>query len=243
MTVLFADMAGFTGLSGRMGDRMVPWFGVYFDHMSREIYAKNGTIDKFIGDGMIAFWGAPSANPNHAVDACRAALACQRALRHSGLKDDEGRPIRACIGINSAEMRVGNIGSKLRLGFTMIGDVVNIARRLAGVNRHYGTEILIGEETRQLAAERIHVRELDWLTAQGQAGGLRIYELLGIAENGAAPQSWVSLYEAGLAAYRCGNFTGAMTYFQMVLVVRERDEPSHIMIEVCRQLIERPSDA
>jgi adenylate cyclase len=240
MTVLFAHIAGITGLSERMGDRIVPLFGVYFDHMSREICARNGTIGKCIGGRLMAFWGAPSANSDHAADACHAALACRRALRQSGLKDDEGRPIRVCIGINSGDMPVGNIGSEPRLGHTVTGSAADIASLLEGVNVQYGTEILIGEETRQLAVEHSHVRELDLLTVHGRPGGVRIYELLAITENGAAPPNWVSLYEAGLAAYRSDNFTGAMTYFQMVLAVRERDEPSHVMIERCRKLIETP---
>ena len=92
LTVMFADIAGFTGLSERLGDRIIPLLSSYLDTVSREVSAHGGTIDKFIGDAVMAFWGAPAANPDHAVDACRAALACQRALRASGLADDNGRP-------------------------------------------------------------------------------------------------------------------------------------------------------
>ena len=146
--------------------------------MSREVSGHGGTIDKFIGDAVMAFWGAPAANPDHAVDACRAALACQRQLRASGLADDAGRPLKVRIGINSGSMLVGNIGSEFRLNYTVIGDAVNVASRLEGANKEYGTDIIIGEETRRLAGDRICVREIDRLMVYGRSGGLAIYELL-----------------------------------------------------------------
>jgi adenylate cyclase len=240
MTVLFADIAGFTGLSERLGDRIVPLLGKYFDCMSREIHANAGTIDKFIGDAVMAFWGAPAPNPDHALGACRAALACQRALRMSGLTDDNGRPLGVRIGINSGSVLVGNIGSEVRLNYTVIGDAVNVASRLEGVNKQYGTQIIIGEETRRLAGDRIRVRELDRLAVYGRAAGLQIYELLGIAQDGMPQPSWVSLYETGLEAYRARNFTAAMGFFQMVLVAREGDRPSLVMIERCRRFLDAP---
>jgi adenylate cyclase len=101
MTVLFTDIAGFTGLSERLGDGIIPILSSYLDTMSREVNAHRGTIDKFIGDAVMAFWGAPASNPAHAVDACRAALACQRAIRMLELRDDRGRPLKIRIGINS----------------------------------------------------------------------------------------------------------------------------------------------
>ena len=119
------------------------------------------------------------------------------ALRASGLADDYGRPVKVRIGINSGDMLVGNIGSEVRLNYTVIGDAVNVASRLEGANKQYGTEIIIGEETRRLAGDRILVRELDRLVVYGRAGGLAIYELVGIAEPGAEPPRWVALYEFG----------------------------------------------
>ena len=115
----------------------------------------------------MAFWGAPSPNPDHAADACRAALACQQAIRAADLQDDAGRPLRVRIGINSGNVLVGNIGSELRLNYTVIGDAVNVASRLEGANKAYGSQIIIGEETRRLAGDAIQVRELD------QPDGLR----------------------------------------------------------------------
>jgi adenylate cyclase len=240
LTVMFTDIAGFTGLSERLGDQIIPLLSGYLDVMSREVNTHGGTIDKFIGDAVMAFWGAPMANADHAVDACRAALACQRSLRASGLTDDSGRPLKARIGVNSGDMLVGNIGSEFRLNYTVIGDAVNVASRLESVNKEYGTEIIIGEETRRLAGDRIHVRELDRLMVYGRAGGLAIYELLDVAERGAEPPGWVALYDSGLTAYRAGDFAGGTIFFQKLLAERPSDPPARIMLERCEQFIARP---
>ncbi len=239
LTVLFADIAGFTGLSERLGDRIIPLLSNYLDIMSREVSAEGGTIDKFIGDAVMAFWGAPAANADHAVDACRAALACQQALR-AELKDDGGRPLRVRIGINSGEMLVGNIGSEFRLNYTVIGDAVNVASRLEGANKDYGTDIIIGEQTRRLAGDRVQVRELDRLMVRGRMGSLAIYQLLAAAEPGAEPPSWVALYESGLAAYRARNFAEAMGFFRQLLAVRPADQPARMMFDRCSQLLKSP---
>src|SRR5271155_2882367 len=240
LTVMVADIAGFTGLSERVGGTIIPLLSRYLDTVSREVSGHGGTIDKFIGDAVMAFWGAPASNPDHAVDACRAALACQRALRGSGLADDHGRPVNVRIGINSGDMLVGNIGSEFRLNYTVIGDAGNVARRLEGANKEYGTEIIIGEETRRLAGDRIHVRELDRLMVYGRAGGLAIYELLDVAERGAEPPGWVALYDSGLTAYRAGDFAGGTIFFQKLLAERPSDPPARIMLERCEQFIARP---
>lgn len=243
LTVLFADIAGFTGLSERLGDQIIPLLSSYLDTMSREVSSHGGTIDKFIGDAVMAFWGAPAANADHALDACRAALACQRALRSSGLTDDGGRPLTVRVGVNSGDMLVGNIGSELRLNYTVIGDAVNIASRLEGANKEYGTEIIIGEETRRLAGDRIHVRELDRLMVYGRAGGIAVYELLGIAEDGATLPRWAVLYDSGLAAYRSRDFSDAASFFQQVLDARTSDQPARMMLERCRHyLVSPPGD-
>ena len=135
LSVMFIDVAGFTGLSERMGDRVVPLLSSYLDMISAVIVAHGGTIDKFIGDAVMAFWGAPGPQPDHAARCCRAALACRAAVETSGLCDDDGRPLHVRIGVNSGAMLVGNIGSELRLNYTVIGDAVNVASRLEGANK------------------------------------------------------------------------------------------------------------
>jgi adenylate cyclase len=245
MSVMFIDLAGFTGMSERLGDRIIPLLSRYFDAVSVQIQNQGGTIDKFIGDAVMAFWGAPALNPDHAVDCCRAALACRRAVEAAGLADDHGQPVKIRIGVNSGDMLVGNIGSEVRLNYTVIGDAVNIASRLESTNKVYGSTIIIGPETRRLAGDRIVVRELDRLAVYGRAGGLQIYELLGMqgdaggAFDGAS--DWVNRYEAGLAAWRARDFTAAIGSFEKVLEIRQDDAASVLMIERCRHQIENPS--
>jgi adenylate cyclase len=240
MSVMFIDLAGFTGMSERLGDRIIPLLSRYFDVVSAQIQNQGGTIDKFIGDAVMAFWGAPSPNPDHAVDCCRAALACRRAVEEAGLADDRGQPVTIRIGINSGDMLVGNIGSEVRLNYTVIGDAVNIASRLESTNKVYGSTIMIGPETRRLAGDRIVVRELDRLAVYGRAGGLQVYELLGMAGEFDGALDWVKSYETGLAAWRAGDFTAAIGSFEQVLEMRQDDVASALMIARCKHQIENP---
>jgi adenylate cyclase len=241
MSVMFIDLAGFTGMSERLHDRIIPLLSRYFDAVSTEIQQTGGTIDKFIGDAVMAFWGAPAPNPDHAVDCCRAALACQRAMAEVGLVDDHGQPVKIRIGINSGDMLVGNIGSEVRLNYTVIGDAVNIASRLESTNKVYGSTIIIGPETRRLAGNHIVVRELDRLAVYGRAGGLQIYELLAMADDAGGAPDWAKAYEAGLACWRARDFTAAIRAFEQVKQIRNDDAASSVMIERCRQELENPS--
>jgi adenylate cyclase len=241
MSVMFVDLAGFTGMSERMGDRIIPLLSRYFDAVSGQVQAHGGTIDKFIGDAVMAFWGAPALNPDHAADCCRAALACQRAVGEQGLADDAGHAVKIRIGINSGDMLVGNIGSEVRLNYTVIGDAVNIASRLEGTNKLYGSQIIIGPETRRLAGDRIVARELDRLAVYGRAGGLQIYELLGMAGEFTDSSGWAGFYETGLASYRARDFGAAIGDFEKVINLRSQDQASSMMIERCKQQLENPT--
>ncbi len=173
-------------------------------------------------------------------DGTGARLGCQRAVRESGLVDDEGRAVKIRIGINSGDMLVGNIGSEVRLNYTVIGDAVNIASRLESTNKLYGSQIIIGPETRRLAGKHVSVRELDRLAVYGRTGGLQIYELLGMADEFADSSGWVAFYEAGLASYRARDFTAAIRDFEKVQNIR-KDDASSIMIERCKQQLETPT--
>src|SRR5438445_13685801 len=179
----------------------------------------------------MAFWGAPAPNPDHAVDCGRAALACRRAVEEAGIADDRGEKVKIRIGINSGDMLVGNIGSEVRLNYTVIGDAVNIASRLESTNKVYGSTIIIGPETRRLAAGRIMVRELDRLAVYGRAGGLQIYELLDMADEAGGAPDWVKAYEAGLASWRAREFTAAIAGFEKAKAIRQGDAASLVMID------------
>jgi len=236
LTVMFIDVAGFTGLSERMGDRVVPLLSRYLDAASEVIVANGGTIDKFIGDAVMAFWGAPTAQQDHAVRCCRAALACRKAIEAAGVKDDQGLPLQIRIGINSGRMLVGNIGSELRLNYTVIGDAVNVASRLESANKQYGTLILIGAETRRLIRDAFIIREIDTMVVHGRTEGLAVYELIGLAEVSGEDTAWIASYEEGLSRYRRRDFSGAIIHFEAVLAGRPHDWPASLLLERCKRL-------
>lgn len=239
LSVMFIDIAGFTGLSERLGDRVVPLLSRYLDITSEIIVANGGTIDKFIGDAVMAFWGAPQPQGDHAARCCRAALACRRAIEQSGLADDLGQPLQIRIGINSGRMLVGNIGSELRLNYTVIGDAVNVASRLEGVNKSYGTQILIGETTERLARGAVVTREIDSIAVYGREEGLSVHELIGIVNESASDGEaigWIADYARGLGNYRARRFAAALADFETVLKQRGHDRPAELMRDRCRQL-------
>jgi len=245
LTVMFIDIAGFTGLSERMGDRLVPLLSAYLDLTSDVIVANGGTIDKFIGDAVMAFWGAPTPQPDHALLCCRAALACRTALENSGLADDQGQPLHIRIGINSGRMLVGNIGSELRLNYTVIGDAVNVASRLEGANKHYETQILIGAATKRLVDDVMITREIDRIAVYGKTEGLAVYELIGSVQeaSGGTPRpAWIALYEEGLLKYRKRDFSGAIRCFETVLRERPNDRPTELMLDRCKLLEQSGAD-
>ncbi len=236
LTVMFIDIAGFTGLSERMGDRVVPLLSLYLDAVSEVIVTNGGTIDKFIGDAVMAFWGAPTAQQDHAVRCCRAALACCEAIEAADVNDDQGHRLQIRIGINSGRMLVGNIGSELRLNYTVIGDAVNVASRLESANKQYGTLILIGAETRRLIREAFIIREIDSIVVYGRTEGLAVYELIGLAEASGENPAWIAIYEEGLSRYRRRDFSGAIIHFEAVLSGRPHDWPASLLLEQCMHL-------
>ena len=243
LTVLFSDIVGFTGLSERLGDAIVPVLSEYLEVASAAISAHNGTIDKFIGDAVLAFWGAPMPNDRHAIEACAAALEFRRRLRRrsADIQREGGPPLRIRVGINTGRMLVGNIGSSERLSYTVIGDAVNVASRLEAINKRYGTEMVIGEETRAAAGDAILARRLDTVTVYGRLHSGIIYELLGMAEQGVAERPrWVQAYEAGLEAYGRRDWTGAIGSFETAISARGGDHPSEMFLERCRAYLACP---
>ncbi len=240
ISVLFCDVTGFTGLSEKLGPKITQLMEPFFSAASTAIAKNGGTIDKFMGDAVMAFWGAPRKDVNHAENACRAALDLVAAVDASGIEDDDGTPLRVRIGLNSGEALVGNIGSEQRLNYTAIGDVVNVASRLEGANKDYGTLILIGPETRQQAAGTIVVRELDTLTVFGRIEELVVYELIAMANGCDGSFAWIEAYEQGLAHYRAGQFEEAVAAFEVADRTRNGDPASVAMMARAQSLLDRP---
>ena len=248
LTVMFADLAGFTSLSEMLGEDVVPVLTEYLETASSAVISHRGTIDKFIGDAVMAFWGAPIENTQHARDACAAALAVQQMMMARQPQLPAGDPraaLRVRIGINTGRMLVGNIGSTDRLNYTVIGDSVNVASRLEGINKLYGTAIVIGEGTRRAAGDAILVRQLDWVAVYGRSEGVAIYELLAMADDSLGDRpAWALHYEAGLAAYRDRRWDEAERHFAAAAAERAGDDaPSQLFIERCRALIAAPPGA
>jgi adenylate cyclase len=243
LTVMFTDLAGYTGISEQLGDGVVAVLAEYLEAVSTAVLNRGGTIDKFIGDGVMAFWGAPVPSERHAVDACAAALECQRllALQRSEAERCGATPLRMRVGINTGRMLVGNIGSSERLSYTVIGDPVNVASRLEPLGKIYGVDIIIGEDTSIAAGDAIIVRRLDRVAVYGRTQGLAIYELLAMAEDaGAEIPGWIGTYEAGLTAYEERCWREAVKLFEATAACRGGDRPSEILLERCRACLVDP---
>jgi adenylate cyclase len=187
LTILFSDLKDFSTLSETTPSReLLVRVSSYLELMTLAIKEEHGTVDKFIGDSVMAFWGAPNLDPNHAYHSAVAAMKTKR--RMVGLNEAlarEGKPpLVARIGINSDSVLVGNIGSPERLSYTVMGDGVNIASRLEGINKEFGTDITLSHAVFKEAGERLFVRPIDKITVKGRAGEILIYELLGIRDAG-----------------------------------------------------------
>ncbi|KAJ3128436.1 hypothetical protein HK098_004513 [Nowakowskiella sp. JEL0407] len=207
LTIFFSDIANFTSISEIMLPKdLVIMMSEYLDQMSNIIGESQGIVDKFIGDAIMAFWNAPLFLPDHASIACKAALKSQRRL--FDLRKDwskRGYPeIFSRIGVHTGQTLVGNIGSQSRLSYTCLGDTVNTASRLEGLNKRYGTSILISEATYNYAKSSYLCRPLDVVTVKGKKVAIKIYELLGVrkdTENSRRMSAKVELYEECFGAY------------------------------------------
>jgi len=225
LTVLFCDIRSFTSLAeGISPEETVRLLTEFFNRMTEVIFAAEGVLDKFVGDQVMAFWGAPVSQPDHARRACAAALAMRReflALRtlwaETKLGAARGWRINCGLGLNTGAMVVGNIGSAKRFSYTVIGDAVNIAARLEALNKTYGTQILVGPDTWEAAREAFYFREVDRVQIRGRSQELTVYELLGALSEPAPDAAWLEAFAAGLEAFRRRDWRSADTAFTAAL--------------------------
>lgn len=242
-TVLFSDVKGFTTISERLTpEQLVELLNLYLGEMTEVVFAHDGMLDKYIGDGVMAVWGAPVPQVDHAARACRAALEMLERLETiNATIAERGWPrLDIRIGLNSGPMVFGNMGSRGHLSLTVMGDNVNLGARLEGVNKQYGTAILASEATVVAAGDTIVTRELDVVRVKGKDETSRIYEVLGPASDAA---HWAEMREhfiAGLAAYRERRFAEAVAAFERVLDERANDHPSALYIRRSRALLKDP---
>ena len=181
MTVMFSDVRGFTTISEKLDPRALSsLLNSYLTPMTNLVFKHKGTLDKYMGDAIMSFWGAPIHFPDHAVHACRCALAMLVKLKE--LQADyraKGLPeIDIGIGLNSGDMSVGNMGSDTVRSYTVMGDAVNLASRLEGINKQYGTRIIISEFTYKAVKDSFVTREVDWVRVKGKTEPVRIFELI-----------------------------------------------------------------
>ena len=245
LTIQFSDLEGYTSIGERLDpSALVEHLAEYLQEMTAIIETERGTIDKFLGDGILAFFNAPADVPDHVALACRAALRQQERLQELRTKwAAEARPIfRARIGLHSGEALVGNIGTPERFEYTVVGDTVNLASRLEGLNKVYGTSILASKEVRDAAGPAFEWRALDQVAVVGRGEGTLVCELLG-QRGQVAPERLRArdLYEGALAAYLTGHFATAARGFRAAAEIIPGNQAAELMLERVEGLLGQPA--
>jgi adenylate cyclase len=244
LSVLFSDIAGFTSISEQMDpETLVELLNQYLSAMTEIILRHRGNVNKYLGDGIMAIFGAPRGEPNHASLACFAALDSQRELARlrEQWKAERQPEIHARIGINSGWLVVGNMGSQARMEYTVMGDAVNLASRLEGANKFYDTLILLGLRTYELAAGDIETREVDRMRVKGKQEPVVVFELL--ARKGDLPDERrrvIETYRTGLEAYKRRDFKTAATQFEAALALDPKDGPARVYLERAKEYLIAP---
>jgi adenylate cyclase len=239
LTVLFSDIRGFSSFAeGLAPEALVQLLNDYFSAMTQAVFQHQGMVDKYIGDAIMAVYGAPVATPEHAYLACCTALQMLALLPPLQAQwQARSLPIiDVGIGIHTGEMVVGNMGSTTRFNYTVMGDAVNLGARLEGANKTFGTHILISDTTWEHVHERLATRELDVICVKGKAQPTRIYELLGTLPLPPAHALMVERFQAGLQAYRARQWSAALDCFHAVLCILPDDAPSQMYVQRCALL-------
>ncbi len=247
ISVYFSDIAGFTSFSEKLRpERLVKLLNEYLSEMTDIVLAHGGVVDKYIGDAIMAFWGAPLPEPEHARKAVLSALAMRRRCEQlrAKWKAEFGAEVIARAGINTGQAVAGNMGSRHKFNYTVMGDMVNLASRLEGANKPYGTTLMISETTYEKVREVVEARELDLLAVKGKQKPVTVYEVL--CEKGALEPQAVQVmaeYRRGLSLYRGQQFAQASAAFEKALALSPEDGPSRTYLERCRHFLADPPGA
>jgi class 3 adenylate cyclase/CHASE2 domain-containing sensor protein len=241
VTVYFSDIADFSTFAEKIApEELVAAMNEYLSAMTDIIEAHGGFVDKYIGDAIVAVFGAPLDDPDHAANAVRAALQCAAKLPELNQVASafQGRTLRQRIGLNTGEALVGNIGSHRRFNYTVMGDMVNLASRLEGANKFFGTTILVSERTKASAGGEFVWREIDAIRVKGRAQAVKVYEPLAAKGEATAEQTArAQAYAEGLQRFRVRDFAGAAEHFAGVA---EIDPPSAAFLERANELAAHP---
>jgi adenylate cyclase len=253
LSILFTDLRGFTSFSETVEPEVLSRIITeYLDAMTSVVFDLGGTVDKFVGDAVMAFWNAPLDDPEHAWHACQAALEMQAALsRLSDRWEAEGLPRQGMrIGINTGLASVGNMGSSRRFAYTALGDAVNLAARLEPLNNEYGTSICVSQSTLDAVDPRdaLLVRHLDLVVVKGKRQAVPVFELIGLRADAQLVDrygSMLELYSHAMLLYHGQQFVAAAEVFAQAARAGDNgaDAPSELYLERCRDLALAPPGA
>ncbi|MEY3221135.1 MAG: hypothetical protein RIT27_2492 [Pseudomonadota bacterium] len=245
LTILFTDVKDFTTISENMeAQALMLHLSDYFEHLSNIIMEEKGTIDKYIGDAIMGFWGAPVKLPNAALLACRAALRCQKKLNQLNKQwvKENKPPMITRMGIHSGMTMVGNLGSQDRMNYTVIGDSVNLASRLEGINKYYGTEIIISESTYLQVSSQFLCRPLDIVAVKGKRIGVKVYELIADKSEFIAEETlhFCNHFTEGFGAYLKQDWKTALGIFETLQQQFPNNQSVALFIKRCQTFQQQP---
>ncbi len=243
LTILFSDVRDFTSLSEKVKpEQVVAMLNSYLGHMTQIVFDHKGTLDKFIGDAVMAFWGAPVRDDDAPFHAVQTAIAMLKQLRlfNAELEQKYGIQFAIGIGVNTGEVIVGNIGSDRRLDYTVIGDNVNLASRLEGLTKAYGVELIVGDNTYEKIKSKIFCRPLDLVQVKGKNDSTPLYEAISeIGNVTELDRTKVSRYNEAFNLYVKGDFSSAELKFNQIIELYN-DGPSKLMLYRCVEFINNP---